>query len=78
VCDKAARSCPTLHPFALQTLHWPFDDPAAFRGTDDERLAKFREVRNQIDQRIRAWASELSAQERAGKWMRLEPRKGLP
>lgn len=78
VCDKAARSCPTLHPFALQTLHWPFEDPAAFHGTENERLAKFREVRDRIDRRIRAWVSELPPQERAGTWLRLEPRRGLP
>ena len=32
---------------------WPFDDPAALEGTEAERLAKFREVRDQIDARLR-------------------------
>ena len=39
-------------------LHWPFDDPAAVRGTEVERLAKFREVRDQIDARVQGWLVE--------------------
>jgi arsenate reductase len=27
VCDQAEDLCPRLYPFALETLHWPFDDP---------------------------------------------------
>jgi arsenate reductase len=39
-------------------MYWPFDDPAAFEGTEEEKLAKFREVRDQIDARPRAWLVE--------------------
>ena len=42
-----------------QRLHWGFEDPAAFVGSDEDTLAKFREVRGQIDERIRHWLSEL-------------------
>ena len=59
VCEKTQAQCPRLYPFAQQTLYWPFEDPAAFRGTPSEQLDKFREVRDQIDQRVRAWLSEL-------------------
>ena len=59
VCDKAAQSCPRLHPFALHTLHWPFDDPAAVQGPEEERLAKFREVRDKIDEQIRSWLTQV-------------------
>ncbi len=52
VCDKAAQHCPRIYPFASRTLYWPFEDPAAAEGTDDERLEKFREVRDQIASRI--------------------------
>jgi arsenate reductase len=38
--------------------HWSFEDPAAFEGSDEEKLAKFREVRDQIDQRIKDWLAE--------------------
>lgn len=55
VCDRAAQRCPTTWPGALVRLHWPFEDPAAFEGDDAAKLAKFREVRDQIERRIRAW-----------------------
>jgi arsenate reductase len=40
---------------------WPFDDPAAVTGSDEEKLAKFREVRDQIDARVRAWIEEVAS-----------------
>ncbi len=54
-------ACP-IFPFSTQRLHWPFEDPAAFEGTHEEKLAKFREVRNLIDQRLRAWLREQGIQ----------------
>jgi len=61
VCENANQSCPRIYPFATKTLYWPFEDPAAFEGTDDERLAKFREVRDQIADRIEEWLNALSS-----------------
>ncbi len=58
VCDKAARHCPSIYPFAARTLYWPFEDPAAAEGSDDQRLQKFREVRDQIAARLDAWLDE--------------------
>jgi arsenate reductase len=55
VCDHANRECPTTWPGAFSRLVWLFDDPAACQGTDDERLEKFRTVRDQIRARIREW-----------------------
>lgn len=57
VCSNAEARCP-IFPGISYRLYWPFDDPAAVEGTADEKLAKFREVRDQIDQRIRAWLIE--------------------
>ncbi len=57
VCSNAEERCP-IFPFGTQRLHWPFEDPAAFQGTDDAKAAKFREVRDLIDQRLRAWLRE--------------------
>lgn len=54
VCDNARESCPTI-PGVKQVLHWPFLDPAHAEGTDEEKLAVFRAVRDQIEARIRAW-----------------------
>jgi arsenate reductase len=57
VCGDADKNCP-IFPGASVRLHWPFDDPAAFQGPDEEKLAKFREIRNQIEQQIKSWLQE--------------------
>jgi arsenate reductase len=57
VCDDADKNCPTF-PGVDTRLHWSFEDPARFEGTEDEKLTKFREVRDQIEQRIREWVAE--------------------
>jgi arsenate reductase (thioredoxin) len=54
VCDNAREACPVF-PGAGQTLHWPFRDPAHAVGTDDEKMMLFREVRDEIRNRIRDW-----------------------
>ena len=57
VCSNAEEKCPVF-PGLSQRFHWAFDDPAAAEGTDEEKLHKFREVRDRIDERIRAWLAE--------------------
>jgi arsenate reductase len=57
VCDRAERECPTFPGMGIREF-WPFEDPAAFEGTEDERLAKFREVRDAIEGRVREWIGE--------------------
>ena len=47
VCDNAKESCPVL-PGKTVTMHRSFDDPAAFEGSPDERLACFRRVRDEL------------------------------
>jgi len=61
VCPKAEGKCPTMWPGALSRLEWPLDDPAACEGSEEERLAKFRAVRDQIDEKITTWLTELAA-----------------
>ncbi len=51
VCDKAKESCP-LFTNTNKTLHWSFPDPAETVGTTEEKINKFREVRNQIEEKI--------------------------
>jgi arsenate reductase len=58
LCDEAEESCPTTFPGIGQRLYWPFEDPSAFTGSEDEKLAKFREVRDQIEQRIKTWLAK--------------------
>ena len=61
VCSNAEERCP-IFPFSTQRLYWPFEDPVAFEGTDEAKLAKFREVRDLIDQRLRTWLREQGIQ----------------
>jgi arsenate reductase len=55
VCSNAETRCPTTAMGIAQRQHWPLDDPAAATGSDEEILAKFRQVRDQIDAKIQAW-----------------------
>jgi arsenate reductase len=61
VCDHAEQNCPTTFLGFGQKQHWSFEDPAAFEGSDAEKLAKFREVRDQIGQRVQVWVAEVEA-----------------
>lgn len=55
VCDEAEKNCPTAWPGVELKMHWSFEDPAAAVGTEEEKLIKFREVRDQIKYRSLAW-----------------------
>ena len=58
VCDESsAEQCP-LFPGTVKRLQWSFPDPAVFTGSYEEKLAKVREVRDQIKQRILEFISE--------------------
>ena len=54
VCDRANRACPVF-PGGGTRLHWGFDDPAEAEGTDDERMAVFRRVLDEIRARVEAF-----------------------
>jgi arsenate reductase (thioredoxin) len=54
VCSRAEEKCP-IFPGMGQRLHWPFDDPAAVQGSEEQQLAAFRSVRDQIEVKIMAW-----------------------
>ena len=58
VCDDADKNCPTTWPGVSKRMHWSFEDPAAFFGTDEEKLAKFRQIRDQIEKRVVDWLTE--------------------
>ena len=47
VCHNAEQNCPVF-PGGRQHLHHSFEDPAKFRGSEEETLDKFKEVRDQI------------------------------
>ncbi len=54
VCSRAEERCP-IFPGMGQRLHWPFDDPAAVQGSDEEKLEAFRKVRDQIEHKVTEW-----------------------
>jgi arsenate reductase len=58
VCDDAEKNCPTVWPGVNQRMHWSFEDPARFEGTNEQKLAKFRQVRDLIDAKVKAWLVE--------------------
>ncbi len=51
VCDSARESCPVF-PVSVETAHVSFADPATAEGTEEERMAVFREIRDQIRERL--------------------------
>lgn len=55
VCSNAEQNCPTVWPGVNERLYWPFDDPAAATGSEEEVLAVFRRVRDEIEARVKAW-----------------------
>ena len=57
VCNSADNDCPVF-PGAKDRAHWPFDDPGEADGTNDQRAAVFRRVRDEICHRIRAYLRE--------------------
>jgi len=58
VCDKATRNCPVF-PGGGEKLHWPFEDPAAAEGSEEEILSKFRRVRDEIKKKTGDWLSSI-------------------
>jgi arsenate reductase len=59
VCDDAAEECPYF-PGARRQEHWGFPDPSAVDGSEDDRLAVFRSVRDDIARRIDAFVAATS------------------
>jgi arsenate reductase len=52
VCDRARQSCP-IFPGQYNSLHWGLEDPAEVEGTDEEKLAAFRQTRLELTERLR-------------------------
>jgi arsenate reductase len=59
VCDNARDNCPVF-PAGTARLHWSFEDPAAVEGSEAERLAAFRRIRDLIHARVRVFFSEIA------------------
>jgi len=52
VCEEGAAACPMI-PGDHVVERWQFDDPATASGTDEQRLAVFRRVRDEIAEKVR-------------------------
>ncbi|MFZ4815805.1 MAG: arsenate reductase ArsC [Phototrophicaceae bacterium] len=60
VCADADQNCPSgVYGMGREKLHWPFDDPAAVTGNDEQILQAFRRVRDQIDAKVQTWVGQL-------------------
>jgi arsenate reductase len=60
VCGHADEQCPALPP-GVHKRHWPLEDPAKATGAEEEIMAKFREVRDEVKQRVQALLAELQS-----------------
>lgn len=56
VCGNADQACP-MFPGQVNRHHWGFDDPAHATGTEEEQLAVFRRVRDEIGRVFGAYAA---------------------
>lgn len=56
VCGNADQACPVF-PGQLNRHHWGFDDPAHATGSEEEQLAVFRRVRDEIRRVFEAYAA---------------------
>ncbi len=58
VCDEAAQSCP-FFPGETNLIHWYFEDPSKFTGSNEQILVQYRRVRDLIRDQISQWLGEL-------------------
>ncbi len=60
VCDNARETCPVFFGKA-ERLHYDFDDPAAFNGSEEEKLALFRRVRDELRVYLRDFSNRVAS-----------------
>jgi arsenate reductase len=54
VCGNADETCPAV-PVTCEKQHWPFDDPAKAEGSEEEIMAEFYRVRDEIRDKIKSF-----------------------
>jgi arsenate reductase (thioredoxin) len=64
VCGNADQACP-MFPGQVNRYHWGFDDPAKAQGTDEDQLAVFRRVRDEVQRIFEAYAAGRRDQHKA-------------
>jgi arsenate reductase len=55
VCAQAEKKCPSTFPGMGKRLHWDIEDPADFVGSEEEKLNKFREIRDIVKKKVKDW-----------------------
>jgi arsenate reductase len=60
VCDNAKENCPVF-PGRTKRIHWSFDDPAEAGGSEEEKIAVFRRVRDEIREKLREFSQSSRA-----------------
>jgi len=58
VCGGAEEQCPRVFLSMGKHLFWPFEDPAALTGAEEEILPKAREIRDRMAEKIQSWLRE--------------------
>ena len=58
VCCPAEENCPRTFLGVSRRLHWGLEDPAAFAGDEAATLAKFRDVRDEIEALVLSWIAQ--------------------
>ena len=59
VCSKEAQERCPIFPGAEQMLHWPFEDPSGAEGTQQQKLARVRQIRDQMKRKIKQFSEEI-------------------
>ena len=54
VCDNAKQTCP-IFPGKYEKIHWDLEDPAEAQGSEEERLAFFRRIRDEVKNNVLAF-----------------------
>ena len=57
VCDNAKETCP-FSPARTKRIHWSLEDPAAVQGSEREKLAAFRRIRDQLREYVQRFIKE--------------------
>ena len=59
VCDESQSGACPVFPGKGERLHWGFADPSQFKGSWEDKVKQTREVRNQIESKIKEWINSL-------------------
>ena len=61
VCDDAEEARCPVFPGVTSRLHWPFPDPEKLTGTDEQKLADLRKIRDRIKKKLEDWLEEVKS-----------------